>query len=179
VPWWIAGGWALDLFLGTQSRAHEDLDIGILRRDAAIATAELRSWDVFEMERGVLSTLHLGAVPRGSVNSLWCRPEGTSLWTFEFLLEASADDDWVYRRDPTVRRSLTTLIRTHPSGLRYIAPEVQLLFKARHLRPKDQVDFERIMPVLDHAAREWLHDRLARTEPQCPWLSTLGAGIAR
>ena len=25
VPWWIAGGWALDLFVGTQTRAHKDL----------------------------------------------------------------------------------------------------------------------------------------------------------
>ncbi|MGH9027589.1 MAG: nucleotidyltransferase domain-containing protein, partial [Acidimicrobiia bacterium] len=23
--WWIAGGWALDLFLGRQTRTHEDL----------------------------------------------------------------------------------------------------------------------------------------------------------
>ena len=33
VPWWVAGGWALDLFTGTQIRAHKDLDIGVLRRD--------------------------------------------------------------------------------------------------------------------------------------------------
>ncbi len=34
VPWWIAGGWALDLFAGDQSRPHKDLDVGILRNDA-------------------------------------------------------------------------------------------------------------------------------------------------
>jgi Aminoglycoside-2''-adenylyltransferase len=33
VPWWIAGGWAIDLFLGRQTREHEDLDVLILRRD--------------------------------------------------------------------------------------------------------------------------------------------------
>ena len=33
VPWWIAGGWALDLFLGEQTRDHEDIDVQILRRD--------------------------------------------------------------------------------------------------------------------------------------------------
>ena len=32
VPWWIAGGWALDLFLGVQTREHEDIDVQILRR---------------------------------------------------------------------------------------------------------------------------------------------------
>jgi len=29
--WWIAGGWALDLFVGSETRPHQDLDIGILR----------------------------------------------------------------------------------------------------------------------------------------------------
>lgn len=33
VPWWIAGGWAIDLFLGRQTREHQDIDVLILRRD--------------------------------------------------------------------------------------------------------------------------------------------------
>ena len=32
-PWWVAGGWAMDLHLGAQSRPHDDIDIGVLRRD--------------------------------------------------------------------------------------------------------------------------------------------------
>jgi hypothetical protein len=43
VPWWIAGGWALDLFLSVQIRAHEDLDIGVLRRDVLKVLAALPS----------------------------------------------------------------------------------------------------------------------------------------
>ena len=27
VPWWIAGGWAIDLYLGRQTRPHEDIDV--------------------------------------------------------------------------------------------------------------------------------------------------------
>jgi Aminoglycoside-2''-adenylyltransferase len=26
-PWFVAGGWAIELFLGTQTREHEDLEI--------------------------------------------------------------------------------------------------------------------------------------------------------
>jgi hypothetical protein len=33
-PWWVTGGWALDVFLWSTARAHADLDIGVLRRDA-------------------------------------------------------------------------------------------------------------------------------------------------
>ena len=32
-PWFVCGGWALDLFIGKQTREHHDLDIGIFRRD--------------------------------------------------------------------------------------------------------------------------------------------------
>ncbi len=31
VPWWIAGGWAIDLHLGRRSRAHADVDVLVLR----------------------------------------------------------------------------------------------------------------------------------------------------
>jgi len=43
-PWWIAGGWAIDLLLGHQSRDHGDhgdLDILVLRRDQATVRNEL------------------------------------------------------------------------------------------------------------------------------------------
>ena len=46
VPWWIAGGWAIDLFVGRQTREHEDIDILILRRDQHAVRALLESWDV-------------------------------------------------------------------------------------------------------------------------------------
>jgi hypothetical protein len=47
-PWWVAGGWALDLFLGKVTRAHKDLDIGIGRKNAAMAVAALSGWEMFE-----------------------------------------------------------------------------------------------------------------------------------
>jgi hypothetical protein len=28
-PWFVAGGWAIDLFLGTRTRDHEDLEIAV------------------------------------------------------------------------------------------------------------------------------------------------------
>jgi len=34
---WIVGGWGVDALLGTQSRAHDDLDIVIQRKDTAVA----------------------------------------------------------------------------------------------------------------------------------------------
>ena len=41
-PWWVAGGWAIDLLLGRQTREHGDLDLLVLRRDQAPVREELR-----------------------------------------------------------------------------------------------------------------------------------------
>ena len=43
-PWWVAGGWAIDLTLGHQTRKHEDLDVLVLRRDQAWVREELLGW---------------------------------------------------------------------------------------------------------------------------------------
>jgi hypothetical protein len=55
---------------------------------------------------------------------------------------------WIYRRDPLIRRpwSLALLRR---GRLRYLAPELQLLFKSKHVRPKDQIDAEVVIPELE------------------------------
>ncbi len=44
LPWWIAGGWAIDLHLGHQSREHGDLDVLVLRRDQALVREHLTDW---------------------------------------------------------------------------------------------------------------------------------------
>ncbi len=35
-PWFFAGGWAIDLFLGKETRIHEDIEIGVLLQSKKI-----------------------------------------------------------------------------------------------------------------------------------------------
>jgi hypothetical protein len=35
----------------------------------------------------------------------------------------------------------------------YLLPEIVLLFKAKHRRPKDRADFDGVLPLLDRACR--------------------------
>lgn len=44
--WWIAGGWAIDLHLGRQSRAHADVDVLFLRADQLSVQRHLTGWDL-------------------------------------------------------------------------------------------------------------------------------------
>lgn len=44
VPWWIAGGYAVELAAGRPLRAHGDIDVLLLRRDQLAAQCALASW---------------------------------------------------------------------------------------------------------------------------------------
>ena len=173
VPWWVAGGWALDLFIGQQTRSHKDLDIGLLRRDVLTVIAALPSWEFFEAKDGLLTRLKAGDSPRAEVNSLWCRPVKTRLWALELLLDWHDGESWVFRRQPTLQRSLSTIVKRGAGDIPYMAPEVQLLYKARPIREQDQSDFDSVAPRLDSDARAWLRNAIESIDPGHQWLSAL------
>jgi len=89
------------------------------------------------------------------------------------MLDEAIDDLWCYPRDPSIRRPFSTVVAHDASGIPFLAPEIQLLYKARSLRQRDQVDFELVAPRLDAIARAWLVDSLERTEVGHPWISAL------
>lgn len=53
------------------------------------------------------------------------------------------------------------------------APELVLLFKAEHRRPKDQADFDATVPYLTPAQRGTLTGLLSRVHPGHVWLAEL------
>lgn len=172
-PWWVAGGWAIDLFLEQITRAHEDLDVGVLRDDFPALQRCLPGWQFFEAKDGQLTELMHDVRPRPDVHSLWCRREGSSVWQLEVMLEQMSGDEWVFRREPKVRRRFTDVLRRSECGLRYLAPEVQLLYKSKRARPRDNADFHSAMPRLSAAARDWLRAALVATQPDHPWLAEI------
>jgi hypothetical protein len=173
-PWWVAGGWALDLFLGRESRPHKDLDVGILRRDAPRVIEALPGWEFFQAQDDILRRL-VDREPNPRVNSLWCRLQGASRWVLELMLDDCAGDDWVFRRHKDIRRPLAAAIRFDATRIPYLAPEIQLLYKAQRPRPGDHADFHSVAPRLDDGGRSFLHDALARIDPHHPWLEALAA----
>lgn len=70
----------------------------------------------------------------------------------DLLLDRSGDE-WVYKRDDTVRLPWERALHT-VNDLPYLRPEVALLHKARHDRPKDRDDLA--AAVLTPSARDWL-----------------------
>ena len=98
---------------------------------------------------------------------------GESEPAFQVFLAESSDGEWIFRRNPKVHMPIST-IGFHPLwGLPYLAPEIVLLFKAKHLEPRDRVDFDHAIPALSAHARRWLRDAIEKTHSGHEWLKVL------
>lgn len=172
VPWWIAGGWAVELHLGRRTRPQEDIDLGVWRDDVPAFTSGAAGWEFHAAKDGRLTPHPPGAALPCGAHILWARRPGGP-WSLELLAEDRRAGWWTYRREPRVRRPADTLTRA-VGAFRVIAPEVQLLYKSKDVRPKDQADFDLVAPTLDAPARRWLAEALAVAIPGHRWIAALG-----
>jgi hypothetical protein len=171
--WWVAGGTAVDLFLGQVTRFHEDVDVEVLRADQIKLQRLLGAWDLHVAQDGRLRPWPSGEYLTEGDGSIWCRRNPDSPWVLQVLLGESDGEDWLFRRDPRVSIPIGLLGRRTRDGIPYLTPCVQLLFKARNTRPRDWADFEAVLPNLDPADRIWLISALAFADPGHPWLARL------
>jgi hypothetical protein len=171
-PWWIAGGWAIDLFIGGQSRQHLDTDVQILRRDQLAFKQVFAKWDLYAAAEGVLRSW-TGDRPEEGTNSIWCRLSPAAPWALEVLLADADDDQWVFRRNRAIRRPIEAVGRRNREGVPFVAPEVQLLFKAKEPRPADEADMDIALPLLDGPSKAWLRQAIELTHPGHPWIEHL------
>src|SRR5215207_7511687 len=56
-PWYICGGWALDLYLNCVTREHKDVDVAVARSDQWVVREYLRrrGWRLEKVSGGTLS----------------------------------------------------------------------------------------------------------------------------
>jgi Aminoglycoside-2''-adenylyltransferase len=173
-PWWVAGGWALDLFLGRQTRTHEDLDVALLRRDQQALRRHLRGWDLrYATPEHTLESWD-GSYLELPVHGIWARRSAgaTAPWTCEFLLNEERDAHWVYRRNERVTRSLQEIGGLR-GGVPFLRPEVVLLYKSTEDSPKNAADFDAALPSMEADARHWLAEALAKCDRHHRWLTKL------
>jgi hypothetical protein len=167
--WWIGGGRALELHLGRRWRAHDDTDVGMCRRDVSALRSVLAGWDIHVAAAGRLTPWtgeELSAAR--SENNLWCRRRAGDAWQLDVTLGDGDDEQWIYRRDPRVRVQWAQAVRRTAAGVPYLAPHLQLLFKSKDPRAKDDVDAAVVIPGLDESEARWLAHHL---RPGHPWTS--------
>ena len=171
-PWCVAAGWALDLFHGRQTREHGDIEIAI----PAASFPEVRDrFPGYVFDGAGSGRIWENATPEvlSAVHQTWLRDPATGNYLLDVFREPHDGDTWICRRDETIRLPYRDIIHHTHNGIPYLAPELVLLFKAKHARPKDQGDFAATVPLMTPAQRETLAELITRAHPGHAWLADL------
>ena len=170
-PWWVAGGWAVDLFIGRPTRPHKDIEIALFRNDQLALQEHLGGWNLRKVVDHRLVPWLPGELLTLPVHEIHGRgPEGQAL---EILLNECDRGRWVFRRDPAITRPTKLIFSCSAEGVPFLRPEIVLLYKSRDAGPNDHADFERAAPLLDPESRAWLAAALRRHVPGHRWLHGL------
>ncbi|MER5927643.1 nucleotidyltransferase domain-containing protein [Streptomyces mirabilis] len=174
VPWWVAGGYAIELAVGYSFRDHSDVDVLLLRRDQQVVQQLLPAWEWWPADPpGTLRPWQPGETLSADVHDIWCRPGPSEPWRIQIMLDEAEGQDWISRRCALVRLPIDLLGRNSHEGVPYLAPEVQLFYKARQPRPKDEEDFRAALPALDAGQRQWLATAITLAYGDRPWCEKL------
>jgi hypothetical protein len=172
-PWAVAGGWALDLFLGCATRPHADVDACLFRADQAALHRHLAGWELRKVVGGELFSWPAGEWLSLPVHEIHARRADNPTRSIELLLNERDGDDWVFRRNAAARCPAGRVIRRSGAGPPILCPAVVLLYKAKAPRAVDEHDFEVVRGSLAPAQRHWLRAALAVCHPGHPWLARL------
>jgi hypothetical protein len=169
-PWWVAAGWAIELWRGEPTRPHKDIEVCVPRQDWPEVRERVAGHDLWYAEGHDLRRLAPGTEVPEPHRQVWVRDRESGVWRVDIHLDPGDREEWVSHRDPRLRRPLAEAVATTPDGIPYLRPEIVLLLKAKQTRPKDEVDFDASLPLLDPAARRWLAAGLALLHPDHRWM---------
>ena len=170
VPWYVAGGWAIEL-AGGVARAHGDLEMAVAAPNFAsilsslpelsfdvVAGPPARAWHVTSGHAPELATTH----------QTWGRT-ADGVYRVDVFREPEEQGRWVCRREPSISRAYEQVIRRTTTGIPYLDPVYVMLFKAKHAREKDTADLHGILPVLTDDQRGELRGLLDAVHPGHSW----------
>lgn len=95
--WFFVGGWAIDLFVGKETRVHQDLEFAVFRKDQIYLKDYLEGWEFKKVIKGEFHSweneflelpiheIHASKVLNGD--------------NIEILLNETKENDWTFRRD--------------------------------------------------------------------------------
>jgi len=189
--WALCGGWAVDAWLGRETRDHGDVDIAVFIQDQRALFEHLPGWQllahdpVFNVDspgtnaewwdgrRRLHDPCHIHARPPEFSGPM---PEGGLAWakdgfTLEFYLNDRSDDEWLLSREPRVSMPLQQAVRRSAWGVPALVPEALVFYKAADLRRRDKLDFAALLPELTDEQRDWLRNAISLVGH--PWSAQL------
>ncbi len=170
VSWCVTAGWALDLFRGEVTREHDDIEIAVPAAGLP-AVREVLADLTFDIP-GAGQRWTLDSPAYGVLHQTWGR-DGAGIYRLDVFREPHDGGTWICRRDERIRLPYAAVIEHTAAGVPYMAPEIVLLFKAKHARDKDHADLRGVLPLLDTPRLAWLHAALTSVHPGHAWLAEL------
>jgi hypothetical protein len=172
--WFIAGGWAVDLFIGRETRPHKDIEIAVLREDQMEVRRHFSGWGLNK----ILPDKSVEAWPEGQwlelpIHEIHAERGHGNLRSLEILLNDSSREMWRFRRNPEIGFPMARIGRLSSDGVPFLVPEIVLLYKAKNSTCEDMDDFDLLEPLMGKEGREWLAQAIAKCHPGHPWLARL------
>ena len=169
--WGIAGGWAIDLFIGEETRLHSDVEVATFREDQHVLKKTLSDWSFEKVVKGELITWEEEwlELPIHEIHGVH-KETGERL---EVLLNEKKGGKWIFRRESSISFPESTLFLYSNEGIPYLHPAVVLLYKAKGAREKDHADFNAVKDLLTMEDRLWLRKALRIHVPGHLWIQEL------
>ncbi|MGI5899912.1 MAG: nucleotidyltransferase domain-containing protein [Christensenellales bacterium] len=189
----FCGGFAIDLFLGFESRKHGDIDIHAYWKDRDIIIEYMLSlgFNVCEMLGGGKAHRITDIGKQLLVKrNIFCFKDGcelvqlsetsqedvylinfqhigqTKLDFIEFLFNSRTDSHFLYARNHDIRRPLSKAVLT-AGDMPYLAPEICLLYKSTDIQREGyKHDYDMAMSKMTNEQKAWLNHALASLYPE-------------
>ncbi len=174
-PWCIAGGWGLDLFLNKITREHADIDVIVLREDQPLLFELFQGFEIFVVDPpGSLRPWKVTESLSYPLYNIWIREKAIGPWKVQVMLQDHRPQEWLFRRDHLISGPLDKLVVQTNIGIPVLSPDIQLLYKGKDIRTKDQQDFQKVLPYLEAEQSIWLGEKIRQVYgKQHPWLEQL------
>jgi hypothetical protein len=172
-PWAVAGGWALDLFLGRVTRVHAGVDVALFREHQWTLLADFPGWTFHRLADGVFSRYR---VPGWILapHELRAESPGTPpALALRVLFHDRRGGEWVFPGDESIRLSTQRLILTSDAGIPFLCPAVVLFLRAEDPSEADETDFDVVREALEPRQRAWLRHALKHAYSGHAWLRRL------
>jgi hypothetical protein len=185
--WYVAGGWAIDLYLRECRRRHKDVDIAVFRQDQLVIQKYFltKGWKLWKYvgDSEVLEPWSSDEKPELPDRGALAAPMDTELGNIDILLSEKKGEQWYYHRDARITHPIKTVGIRSDLDIPFLSPEIVLLFKVNHLytddssslrhRQVDESDFQAVHEVLTAKRRTWRKKAIALLYPNHPWLKHL------
>jgi hypothetical protein len=171
--WFLCGGWAVDAWLGRQTREHPDVDIALFQEDQRAIFDLLAGWQLIAHDISVESDSTEAWDGHELQLPAHIHARSYDDFNIEILLNKRSDRDWILSEVPLITMPLHRCADRCSWNLPALVAEILLFYKAEDIRPHDEADFRALRPQLSSGRIRWLAEAISRLHPGHPWLTHL------